>query len=277
MGGAIVASESYSQGDVDFKAQLTNLKGATPDAIFVPGYYTDVGLIARQARETGLTVPILGTDGWDSEKLYEIGGAALDGAYFSNHYSVDDPSPRIQEYVAKFKKEFGGQIPDSLSAQAYDAMGMLADAMKRAKDLTGPSIRDALASLKDFHGVTGDISMDANRNPVKPAVVLKIAPGGKYVFAAKIMPEGMTAPAPDAASGGSVKPAPAPGAATDGSAQTAPNAETARPGGNTAPLAAPGTTPTPTTMPAVGADSAASAAATSGAAQGVPAGEHSKK
>ncbi len=263
MGGAIVASESYSQGDVDFKAQLTNLKSAVPDAIFVPGYYTDVGLIARQARETGLTVPILGTDGWDSEKLYEIGGAALDGAYFSNHYSVDDPSPRIQEYVAKFKKAYGGQTPDSLSAQAYDAMGMLADAMKRAKDLTGPSIRDALASLKDFHGVTGDISMDVNRNPLKPAVVLKIAPGGKYVFAARIMPQGVT------------EPVPAPGAATGGSAQTAP--ATPRPDGNTAPLAAPGTTPTPTTMPAVGADSAANAAATSGAAQGVPAGEHPKK
>ena len=216
MGGAIVASESYSQGDVDFKAQLTNLKGAAPDAIFVPGYYTDVGLIARQARETGLTVPILGTDGWDSEKLYEIGGAALDGAYFSNHYSVDDPSPRIQDYVAKFRKEYGGQTPDSLSAQAYDAMGMLADAMKRAKDLTGPSIRDALAALKDFHGVTGDISMDANRNPVKPAVVLKIAPGGKYIFAAKIMPEGMAEQG--AAAGGTAPGAPA---KADGSAAPA--------------------------------------------------------
>ena len=201
MGGTVVANESFSQGDVDFKAQLTNLRSAGPDAIFIPAYYTDVGLIARQAREIGLTVPILGTDGWDSEKLYEIGGAALDGAYFSNHYSVDDPSPRIQEYVAKFKKAYGGQTPDSLSAQAYDAFGMLADAMKRAKDLTGPSIRDALASLKDFHGVTGDITMDANRNPVKPAVVLKIAPGGKYVFAAKIMPEGMGEPSAAATPG----------------------------------------------------------------------------
>jgi branched-chain amino acid transport system substrate-binding protein len=202
MGGTIVANESYSQGDVDFKAQLTNLKSAGPDALWVPGYYTDVALIARQAREVGITVPLLGGDGWDSEKLYEIGGAALDGCYFSNHYSVDDPSPRIQEYVAKFKKAYGGQIPDSLSAQAYDAAGMLADAMKRAKDLSGPSIRDALAATKNFHGVTGDISMDANRNPVKPAVVLKIARGGKYEFSARILPEGTTetppAPAADA-------------------------------------------------------------------------------
>jgi branched-chain amino acid transport system substrate-binding protein len=198
MGGTIVANESYSQGDVDFKAQLTNIKSASPDALWVPGYYTDVALIARQAREVGITVPLLGGDGWDSEKLYEIGGAALDGCYFSNHYSVDDPSPRIQEYVAKFKKAYGGQIPDSLSAQAYDAAGMLADAMKRAKDLSGPSIRDALAATRNYQGVTGDISMDASRNPVKPAVVLKIAHGGKYEFSGRILPEGATGPAADA-------------------------------------------------------------------------------
>src|SRR5947209_3482915 len=144
MGGQIVDNESYSSGDVDFKAQLTNIKGAAPQALYIPGYYTDVGLIARQAREVGLTVPLLGGDGWDSEQLYEIGGAALEGSYFSNHYSVDDPSARIQEFVGKFKKEYGGQVPDSLAAQAYDAAGMLFDAMKRAKDLSGPSIRDAL-------------------------------------------------------------------------------------------------------------------------------------
>ena len=193
MGGTIVANESYSQGDVDFKAQLTNIKSAQPEAIFEPGYYTDTGLIARQARELGITVPLLGGDGWDSEKLYEIGGAALEGSYFSNHYSVDDPSPRIQEFVAKFKKAYAGQLPDSLAAQAYDATGMLADAMKRAKDLSGPAIRDALAATKEFHGVTGDITMDEHRNPVKPAVVLKIGKGGKYEFTARIMPEGAVA------------------------------------------------------------------------------------
>ena len=190
MGGTIVASEAFSTGDVDFKAQLTNLKSAQPEAIFEPAYYSETGLIARQARELGITVPLLGGDGWDSEKLYEIGGVALEGSYFSNHYSVDDPSPRIQEFVAKFKKTYAGQLPDSLAAQAYDATGMLADAMKRAKDLSGPSIRDALAATKDFHGVTGDISMDENRNPVKQAVVLKISKGGKYEFVARILPEG---------------------------------------------------------------------------------------
>jgi branched-chain amino acid transport system substrate-binding protein len=195
LGGTIADEESYSSGDVDFKAQLTNIKNTTPDGIYVPGYYTDVGLIARQAREVGLTVPLLGGDGWDSEKLYEIGGDALLGSYFSNHYSVDDPSPRIQEFVAKFKKAYGGQVPDSLAAQAYDAAGMLFDAMKRARDLSGPAIRDALAETKNYQGVTGDITMDQNRNASKPAVVLKIGKGGKYEFAGKVQPEGAAAPA----------------------------------------------------------------------------------
>src|SRR6266704_5366946 len=191
MGGQIVDNESYSSGDVDFKAQLTNIKGAAPQALYVPGYYTDVGLVARQAREVGITVPLLGGDGWDSEKLYEIGGAALEGSYFSNHYSVDDPSPRIQEFVGKFKKAYGGQVPDSLAAQAYDAAGMLYDAMKRAKDLSGASIRDALAATKDFHGITGDITMDDKRNATKPAVVLKLGKSGKYEFSGRIQPEGV--------------------------------------------------------------------------------------
>jgi branched-chain amino acid transport system substrate-binding protein len=198
LGGTITANESFSSGDVDFKAQLTNIKNTHPDALYVPGYYTDVGLIARQAREVGIAAPLLGGDGWDSEKLYEIGGAALDGCYFSNHYSVDDPSPRIQEFVAKFKKVYGGQVPDSLAAQAYDAAGMLFDAMKRASDLTGPAIRDALAATRGYAGVTGDISMDSKRNATKGAVVLKIAHGGKYEFSGRVMPENSAPSAPAA-------------------------------------------------------------------------------
>jgi branched-chain amino acid transport system substrate-binding protein len=259
MGGQIVDNESYSSGDVDFKAQLTNIKGAAPQALYVPGYYTDVGLIARQAREVGLTVPLLGGDGWDSEKLYEIGGAALEGCYFSNHYSVDDPSPRIQEFVAKFKKAYGGQVPDSLAAQAYDAAGMLFDAMKRAKDLAGPSIREALAQTKDYKGVTGDITMDDKRNASKPAVVLRVGKGGKYEFMGRIQPEGVK----------ETNPAEAP--------RAAPESPTKKTEGNTAPNAAPGTRPTPTPTPAVGATSSAQSAANTGQSQGVPAGEHPKK
>jgi branched-chain amino acid transport system substrate-binding protein len=254
-GGQIVAQESYSNGDVDFKAQLTNIKTAQPQVLYVPGYYTDVGLIARQARETGITVPLLGGDGWDSEKLYEIGGDAIVGSYFSNHYSPDDPSPRIQEFVAKYKKAFGGQTPDSLAAQAYDAAGMLVDAMKRAKDLAGPSIRDALAATKSYPGVTGNITLDENRNPLKPAVVLKVGKGGKYEFVTKIYPEGMK---PEASSGAEASPG-------------------SKSGSNTAPAPVERATPTQTTAPAVGSTSSASAAANTGQPQGVPSAEHAKK
>jgi branched-chain amino acid transport system substrate-binding protein len=253
MGGSIVATESYSNGDVDFKAQLTNMKASQPEALYVPGYYTDVGLVARQAREVGITAPLLGGDGWDSEKLYEIGGAALEGSYFSNHYSVDDPSPRIQEFVTKFKKEYGGQLPDSLAAQAYDAAGMLFEAMQKATDLTGPNIRATLADTKGFHGVTGDITLDDKRNPLKPAVVLKVAKGGKYDFVTKIYPEGVKVAAGE------------------------PSTPSARPEGNTAPNPAPGANPTPTQTPPPGATSGAQSAATTGQAQGVPAEEHPKK
>jgi len=253
MGGQIVATESYSNGDVDFKAQLTNMKASQPDALYVPGYYTDVGLVARQAREVGITVPLLGGDGWDSEKLYEIGGAALEGSYFSNQYSVDDPSPRIQEFVGKFKKEYGGQLPDSLAAQAYDAAGMLFEAMQKAPDLTGPNIRSTLADTKGFHGVTGDITLDTQRNPLKPAVVLQVAKGGKYDFVTKIYPEGVKVAAGE------------------------PSSPTARPEGNTAPNPAPGTMPTTTRTPPVGSSSSAQSAATTGQPQGVPSGEQPKK
>ena len=255
-GGQVIAQESYSNGDVDFKAQLTNIKGSAPQALYVPGYYTDVGLIARQAREVGITVPLLGGDGWDSEKLYEIGGDAIVGSYFSNHYSPDDPSPRIQEFVGKYKKTYGGQLPDSLAAQAYDAAGMLVDAMKRAQDLTGPAIRDALAATKDYPGVTGNITLDQNRNPLKPAVVLKVAKGGKYDFVTKIYPEGMK---PESGAGGD---------AAAGGTKT---------GSNTAPAPASGATPTPTQAPATGATSSASEASNTGQKQGVPSAEHPKK
>jgi branched-chain amino acid transport system substrate-binding protein len=187
LGGTVVDDQSYKAGDPDFKAQLTAIKGKNPQAIYVPGYYTDVALIARQARELGMKQPLMGGDGWDSAKLYEIGGKALDGSFFSNHYSPDDPSPRIQEFVARFKKRWGA-VPDSLAAQAYDAGRIAADAMTRAKDLSGAAIRDALAATKDYQGVTGVITIDAHHDAVKPAVVLEIQDGAaKWV--ATVEPE----------------------------------------------------------------------------------------
>ena len=176
MGGRIVADLSYSEGDTDFSAQLTSLAAARPEAIFIPGYYTEVGLIARQARQLGITVPLLGGDGWDSPRLTEIGGAALNNSYFSNHYSVEDPSPRIQKFVEDYRARFG-QTPDALAALGYDAAMILFDAMERAGTTEASAVRDALAQTTNFPGVTGTITIDENRNAVKPAVVLQVVDG----------------------------------------------------------------------------------------------------
>lgn len=185
-GGEIVAEQSYSEGDSDFRAQLTQLKSANPEIIYVPGYYTEVGTIARQARDLGITVPLSGGDGWDSPRLWEIGGKALNGCYFSNHYSVDDPSPAVQKFVADYKAKYGN-TPDALAALGYDAARILADAIKRANSTDGPKLRDALAATKGFAGVTGTITIDAERNAVKPVVLLKVQ-DGKFVFQERIEP-----------------------------------------------------------------------------------------
>jgi len=186
MGGKITATESYSQGDTDFRAQLTAIKKTKPQAIYVPGYYNDVGIIARQARELGLTVPMMGGDGWDSEKLFELAGNSLDGSYFSNHYSPDNPEPRVQKFIADYKAAYGG-VPDALAALGYDAAKVAIAALEKAKDLSGPAIRDAIAQTRDFPGVAGTITLDQNRNPVKSAVVLKVA-NGKTEFVTTVNP-----------------------------------------------------------------------------------------
>jgi branched-chain amino acid transport system substrate-binding protein len=184
MGGKVVAVESYSKGDTDFRAQLTSLKGKKPDAIYIPGYYSDVGVIARQARELGLKAVLLGGDGWDSEKLFELGGSAIEGSYVSNHYAATDPS--VQEFVKSYQAAFGS-VPDSLGALGYDAAKVAVEAMKRAPDLSGPALRDAIAQTRDFPGVAGRISIDENRNAVKPAVVLKVE-NGKFAFVTTVAP-----------------------------------------------------------------------------------------
>ena len=186
MGGTIVVDQSYSEGDTDFSAQLTSMKSSKPEAIFVPGYYTEVGLIARQARKLGINVPLLGGDGWDSPKLYEIGGEALNGSYFSNHTSVDDPDPVIQKFVSDYKARFG-ETPDSLGANAYDTARIVVDAIKRAGSTDPAKLRDALAQTKDFPGIAGPITIDANRNAVKPAVILKVN-NGKLDFVERVTP-----------------------------------------------------------------------------------------
>ena len=180
LGAEIVADERYTSGDIEFRAQLTTIRAAKPDAIFVPGYYTELGLIAKQARELGIDVPLLGGDGCDSEKTIEIGGDAVEGYYFSTHYAADSDSPRVQAFVTEFRTKYGA-TPDAMAALGYDTARILADALGRAGVTDGPALRDAIAGTKGFDGVTGKISMDDARNARKDAVVLKIE-GGKFRY-----------------------------------------------------------------------------------------------
>jgi branched-chain amino acid transport system substrate-binding protein len=143
-------------------------------------------LIARQAKALGVNAVLLGADGFDSPKLTEIGGEAVEGAYFSNHYSVEDPSPAVRRFVSAYHKRYGAD-PDSIAALSYDAVRLLADAIRRAGSTEGKRVRDALAETKDFAGVTGTITMDADRNPIKPAVVLKVE-GGRFRFVTSMAP-----------------------------------------------------------------------------------------
>jgi len=180
-GGKIAAEQNYSGGDKDFSAQLTAIKADHPDAILVPGYYTEVGLIALQARQLGLTLPLFGGDGWESSVLVSIGGAALEGDYFSTHFSPDDSSPEAQQFVKHYKEKYG-ETPDSMAALGYDSALILVDAIKRAGVADSAKIRDAIAATKSFHGITGTITIDENRNASKPAVIVTIKNGQiKYV------------------------------------------------------------------------------------------------
>jgi branched-chain amino acid transport system substrate-binding protein len=171
MGGTITDKESYQGGDQDFSAQLTRMKGTGPEAIYIPGYYTDVANIAKQARGLGITVPLLGGDGWES--VQDIGGEAIQGAFYSNHYASDENRPEVKAFVDKYQKKFG-KVPDSIAALGYDAVYLLKSAIEKANGTDHKAVRDALAATSGFQGVTGKITMDAQRNASKPAVVLKI-------------------------------------------------------------------------------------------------------
>lgn len=173
LGGEVVADLSYQNQDVDFKAQLTQIKSKNAEAIFIPGYYTQVGLIARQARELGISAPLMGGDGWDSPKLSEIGGKAVDGGYFSNHYSTESTDPAAVEFMKKFKEKYK-KDPDGLSAAGYDAARVLVQAMKNAPEVTTAAIRNEIAKIKNFAGATGNITINEQRNATKSAVVVQV-------------------------------------------------------------------------------------------------------
>jgi len=193
MGGEMVQTQSYQAGDQDFNAQITSIKGANPDVIFVPGYYGDVALFAKQARDKGVTVPLVGGDGWDAKQLYEIGGKALNGCYFTNHYSPYDTDPAVVKFVTDYKARYGS-IPDALAATAYDAAKIMFDAIKRASSLDGKAIRDSLAATKDFPGVTGRVTFNSDRDAVKPIVMIEIKDGGTYAVRERVQVEGAAMP-----------------------------------------------------------------------------------
>jgi branched-chain amino acid transport system substrate-binding protein len=186
LGGKIVVEQNYVGGDIDFKGQLTAIKSKGADVIVVPGYYTEAGLILKQARELGIKAAVLGGDGWDSPKLFEIAGKSADGSYISNHYSVEDKDPKVQEFVKNYKERFK-EIPDGLAVMGYDAALVLVDALKRTKSLKGEDLKDAIAQTKNFPAVTGSITIDEHRNAAKPAVVLKVE-NASWKFARRVSP-----------------------------------------------------------------------------------------
>lgn len=174
MGGEIVKDIQYQQKDIDFKAQLAEIKAQKPDVIFIPGYYSDAGNIAKQAKQIELKATLLGGDGWDSPKLHEIGGEAINGQYFSNHYTTESTDPVVVDFIKRFKARYNDEVPDGLAALGYDAAKIVAEAIERAAEVNPKLIRDEIAKTKDFAGVTGKISMNAERNAVKSAVVVQV-------------------------------------------------------------------------------------------------------
>lgn len=185
-GGVVAKEQSYSSGDKDFRAQLTSIKSSKPEAVFLPGYYNEVALIVKQAEQLGLKVPFLGGDGWDSSSLVEIGGQSMEGQYFSNHFSPEDNAPQIQSFVKNFQTKYN-QTPDAMAALGYDSARFLADAIRRAGSTDPVKLRDALASTKNFGGVTGSITINAQRNATKSADILVIK-GGKFKFMQTVAP-----------------------------------------------------------------------------------------
>jgi branched-chain amino acid transport system substrate-binding protein len=186
-GGAVAIEQKYAEGDKDFKAQLTAIKAAGVEGIFVPGYYTEAALVCKQARDLGLQVPVFGGDGWEAPQLIEIGGAAMEGTYFSTHYSAENRTPAITAFLEKFRKRFNNETPDAMAALGYDSAMVLIDAIRRAGSTDSAKVRDALAATRGYVGVTGTTNLDAQRNASKAAVVIAVK-GGKFAFVEAVAP-----------------------------------------------------------------------------------------
>ncbi len=188
LGGKITAQESYATGDKDFKAQITKIKGTNPDVLFIPDYYNTVSLIAKQVRSAGMTIPMLGADGWD--EITNNAGDEMIDCYYSNHYSPDSQDAVVQDFVKKYNAKFG-MTPNALAALAYDATYILVDAIKEAGSTDPEKLKEAMKKTDKLY-VTGQIKFDENRNPVKSAVMVKIQKGGdgklEAVYAGTVNP-----------------------------------------------------------------------------------------
>ena len=178
--GTIVAEEFYRAGDKDFATQLNSIKARMPEIVFLPSYYGESALIIRQARQAGLDVPFLGTDGWDSPEFLKVGGEAVNNCYFSCHFAAESESPEVRDFVEAYTAKHGTP-PPPLAALAYDAVSLAVDGLKRSGTSEGAPFRDALAATKDFPGVTGKISLDQDRNPTKPGIVIRVE-DGKFTY-----------------------------------------------------------------------------------------------
>jgi branched-chain amino acid transport system substrate-binding protein len=189
LGGKIVAAESYATGDKDFNAQLTKIKGTNPDVLFIPDYYSTVSLIAKQVRTNGLTIPMLGADGWD--EITNNAGDEVIGCFYSNHYSPDSDDALVKDFVTKYTEKYKGVSPNALAALAYDAIYILTDAMAVSGADDSAKLRDAI-NKTDKQYVTGHIKFDEKRNPIKSAVMVEIKKGDdgklKAVYAGTVNP-----------------------------------------------------------------------------------------
>ncbi len=187
LGGKTVAFETYTTGDRDFSAQLTKIKSANPDVIFLPAYYNDVGLIVQQAHRAGITQPLVGSDAWSSPELIKLSNGTVEGDYFANHYASDIATPTAKKFIDAYAKQYGN-IPDDVAALTYDSMGLLFEAIKKSPSLDRKVVRDSLATLANYPGVTGNIQFTAGSgDPVKSAVIMQIK-GDKFVWVMNAAP-----------------------------------------------------------------------------------------
>jgi branched-chain amino acid transport system substrate-binding protein len=185
-GGEIVADQKYSSHDKDFKAQLTAIKAADPEAICVPGYYTEAGLIVLQARQLGISVPLFGGDGWEGQSLIDTAGDALTNTFYSTHFSPIKDTPEVQKFVKAYQAKYNGETPDAMAALGYDSALVLADAIKRAGTTESSKLRDAIATT-DIVGATGRTKIDEHRNAPKAAVIITVE-NRKFKFLKDVQP-----------------------------------------------------------------------------------------